>query len=527
MYDETKIDESSRNQIRDDSLEVIKMAQNVRIKRTEWNHRRSLSERLRPRTKLVGLGEIMGENPDSSGFTPEEGSEIIEDYPKSTRTSSMSMSGQDEDGELCQLRSRYDHLQTCAFEQRNQIDELESRLEVLVEAFKQKEEEAECALRSNALCEKRLREMATLKSEKWKLTVEVDTLRQVIQEQSETLQATRMGEPLPASRSSTHLVMNLMNDTSEADVHIEALRQKINELSRIVKEKDNAIKDLKEVLHSKDLGLMEIERTIDETCRRHTNVEDELNAKSHEMDALRHRASILQDTVENRNHELQAMEQELEAEKEATRIVQVEKERVLKKYEALAKEKSSKDKTFMHLYDELAPVPSLRYSEVDSEFKDSEGCEATYTDYGSEGYCHLEFNRDTRRRSRKSKPTRLPPPVPSPSLKSINSGKTKGDIESPKDDESDETKRLNQADYEYFLMSSIAVRMNLATQYKKDEIMAVDLGKMWEVCRNSQIPMNKYYLYIEDALRAEFNLPEFPHPHVEQRPINANCCLVM
>jgi len=84
----------------------------------------------------------------------------------------------------------------------------------------------------------------------------------------------------------------------------------------------------------------------------------------------------------------------------------------------------------------------------------------------------------------------------------------------------------NQADYEYFLMCSIAVRMNLAELYHEDEIMAVDSSKLWQGCQISEIPMNRYYLYIEDNLREEFGLPKLSYRSGET-PIIAHCCIVM
>lgn len=481
------------------------------------------SEQMTPHHKPSGsrLLEILAENNDSSGYTVEEGSERVDLSPKSTRTSSTSFSVRDDAREIYELRARNEELQAEAFEQRIHIEELENKVEVLFDEFREKEQEATRALNSNAVYEKRLQEMATLESEKYRLILQFDTLRQVIQEQAESLEAMSLDDQLGRGRqSSTHLIMNLMGDTNDNDIHIEELQQKINELSHVVNEKDKEINDLNQMLHSKEIGLMEFESKMDEKCRRQTNVEDKLTAKSREMETLIHRASILQDTVENRNHELQAIHQELEAEKEATRIVRVEKETVVKKYKQLARDKASKDKTFMHLYDDEL-VPAVQFSEADSELNYSEDCWVDYGDVGSQGYFALQFDQHQTRR--KSKPNRAPPPIPNQSVTNHNAGNTKGKLASPED----ETKRLNQADYEYFLMSSIAVRMNLAAQYNKDEIMAVELAKLWEVCRKSQIPMNKYYFYIEDALRVEFNLPELSNSQVVERPPNANCCILM
>lgn len=523
----------SSNHYWNESLEVIKMGKkkssplNVRILRKKYNHRRSLSEQIPPRPSIQGstLTQLIGEYPDSSDFTAEEGSVRIVESPQSTHTSSISESN--EIHEVYKLRRRNDELLLRLMEQSNQIVILESKVEALTDFLKQKEEDAERVMDDIAFSDELWCQMASLKTDKCKLTLEIDALRQVILEQAERIEKMSLDEQLPlVPESSTYVLMNLVDNSSEQDIYIKTLQEKINELIRIVKEKDTEIKELKQVLQCQDLGLIEFKKTIDETSRRQSNVQSELEAASRKTYNLINTTNILYDTVENRNNELKAMEQSLQAEKETIKILQGEKERAIEKYEALAKEKASNDKTFMHLYDELILPGNVQFSEVESEDPYSEGHKGDKSqDLGVEGYFYLNSKQKIRTRSRKCKPMRAPPPLPSQSLETQTANKMREQSVY----QSDETSRLNQANYEYFLMSSIAVRMNLAAVYSKDEIMAVDLGKLWEFSQISQIPMNRYYFYIEDAIRKEFNLskPPYSNSTSEQKPINTQCCIVM
>lgn len=298
--------------------------------------------------------------------------------------------------------------------QRGQIDELENEVEVLVDALKHKEEDMERVLENNAANENRLRQMVVIETDKWKLNMEIDNLKQVIQEQAECLE--KMSEQhqqlLLVRRSSTRLINSPNNGKSHVN-YAKMLQQKIDELNHVVLEKENEIRDLKEVLQIKDLGLVEFGRAVDETHRRQTYVEDELEAASREADNLRHMTNILHNTVENRNNELQEMKLKLEAEKEVTMTLQVEKKMMTEKYEELAKEKASHDRTLMHLYDEVNPAGEVDGTDMDSE----ENCFERQVEYsredGVEGYCYLGFDENKQTRPRKTKPTRLPPPVPS------------------------------------------------------------------------------------------------------------------
>jgi len=474
------------------------------------------------------LNHLIGEDTDSSDFTSEDRSVKIVESSKSTSAYGVSSSEADGANEIYGLKSRNNELMVNLMKQRGWIDELENEVEVLVDSLKQKEEVMERVLESNAVNENRLRQMAVVKADKWKLTVEIDNLKQVIQEQADSLKKMSLQEQLLHDRgSSVHLINRPKIGAS--DSYANTLQQKIDELSRIVLERDNEIKDLTEVLQIKELGLMEFGRTVDETHRRQTHVEDKLEATSREADNLRYMTNILQDTVDNRNNELQEMKLKLEAEKEVTMILEAEKKMVTKKYEELAQVKDSNDKTFMDLYDEVIPGGKVEVPEGDSE----DDCSERQVEYSHEeqieGYCYLGFEQSIQARSRKSKPTRAPPPVPSQPVKIHNTIEIKANSGFMAEKENDEAERMDQAAYEYFLMCSIAVRMNLAEVYQKDEIMAVDSGKLWQVCQMSNIPMNKYYFYIENALREEFGLPtlSYQESRSSERPINANCCIVM
>jgi len=72
----------------------------------------------------------------------------------------------------------------------------------------------------------------------------------------------------------------------------------------------------------------------------------------------------------------------------------------------------------------------------------------------------------------------------------------------------EQEKRMTKAAEEFFFMTTIAVRMNLAEQYDDEDIMTAKPRVLWEMCKKLQIPMNKFYLYIEQSLREQFNLPE-------------------
>jgi len=326
--------------------------------------------------------------------------------------------------------------------------------------------------------------------------------------------------------SPKHFISSLENDASD-DNYAKTLQQKIYELSRVISEKSSEIKDLTEVLQIKELGLIECGRKVDETHRRQTHVEDELEAASREAANLKQITSALQGTVDIRNNELKEIKQKLEAEKEATMTLKVEKNMMTEKYEDLAKERFVNDKTFMHLYDELIPEGKVEVSWMNSEEKCTE-LEYPHVD-GIEGYCFLGPGTSMETWARKHKPTRAPPPVPSQSARINKTEKLETESSIVAKYEADEAKRFNQADYEYFLMCSIAVRMNLAQLYQKDEIMAVDSRKFWPVCQIYNVPMNKYYSYIENALREEFGLPKLPFEERRlcERPIAAQCCNVM
>jgi len=534
MYNETK-DDSSRHINRDKSLEDIKMSQkkalplNVRILRRQYNRSQSLSERdFKPQTKVRStISQLIGENTDSSDSITEDRSVRIVEWPKGTSTSVEYSSGSNGSKEIYGLRSRNNELLEYLMEQRGWINELENGVEVLVDSLKKKEEDIDIVLENNTLAEKRLGQMSALEADKLKLTLQTDVLKQVIQEQAESLEKYSKQERLFLRReSSTHLINNSEIGTSDKDNYVQMLQQKIDELHGLVLEKDNKIKDLKEAIQIKDLGLMEFGTTVDEAQRRQTHAEDELVAAYRETDKLRHITNLLQDTVNNRNNELIEIKQKVEVEKEVTGLLQLEKKMMTEKYEELvANEKVSDDKTCIGLlYDELITGENVEVPAENSE----ESCSNSQVENSHllrvEGYRYLGFEQSNEIR-RKCKPTRAPPPIPNQTVNMRDARKNEEEVAK----ESDNSELLNQAGYEYFLMCSIAVRLNLAEVYHKDEIMAVDTGKLWEECQICHIPMNKYYIYIEDALREEFGLPKFSRKQSRsmERPIKAHCCIVM
>jgi len=401
---------------------------NVQILRKQYNHHRSLSEQAATYHAQLGstLSQLIGEDIESSCSTAEDRSVGIVDSSKSTSISAASSSGQDCPNEIYNLRGQNNELVEQLRKQRGQIDELENEIGVLVDALKHKEEHVERVLENSAVNEKRLQQMVVIETDKWKLNVEIDNLKQIIQEQAVCLE--KMSEQqqlLLVRRSSTRLINSPENGISDVN-YTKTLQQKIDELSHLVLQKDNEIRDLTEVLQLKELGLIQFGREVDETHRRQTHVEDELEAASREADNLRHMTNILHNTVENRNNELQEMKLKLEAEKEVTMTLQVEKKMMTEKYEELAQEKASNDKTLMHLYDEVNPGEEVEGTDMDSE----ENCFERQVEYsnedGVEGYCYLGFEQSTQARRRKTKPTRAPPPVPSQPASIHPAGKVTG-----------------------------------------------------------------------------------------------------
>jgi len=530
MFFETKND-SSNEDYRNTNIDVFNMSQqkaeprNGRILRKKYYHHRSLSAHAVSNQAKLGsaLSQVISEDIDSSCSTAEDRSLEIVESSKSTSLSGDSCSGQHRTNENYGLRRRNKELMEYLMKQRGQIDELENKVEVLVDALKHKEEDLESVLANNAVNEKLLQEMAVLETAKWKLNMQIGTLNMIIQEQAEALEKMSDQEQRHVRRLSTHMINTPENGTSDVS-YANTLQQKIDELSQLVSDKDSEIRDLTAVLQKKEVGLMEFGRAVDETHRRWTHVEDELEAASRKADNLKYMTNELQNTVENKNSELQEMKLKLEAEKEVTKILQMEKEIIIEKYEEQAQEKALNEKTLTHHYDEVTPGEDVECTDVDS----AENCFERQVEYsledGVEGYCYLGFEQKTKRR--KTKPSRAPPPVPSepgrihPTLEEeVESGVLA-------ENWNNEVKQSNQADYEYFSMCSIAVCINLAEQYNKAEIIASDSGKLWELCQISQIPMNKYYFYIENALREEFGLPSLSY-RSDETPIKAHCCSVM
>jgi len=530
MYVETK-DDSSNENCRNAIVGVFNMSQlkaeplNGRILRKQYYHHRSLSEHaFSNQTKLgSAISQLISEDIDSSCSTAEDRSFEIVESSKSISLWGDSFSGQHRTNEIYGLRRRNKEIMDYLMKQRGQIDELENKVEVLVDALKHKEEDMERVLATNAVNEKLLQEMAVLETAKWKLNVQVGTLNMIIQEQAEALEKMSEQEQMHVRKYSTCMINSPENGTRDVS-YANTLQQKIDELSFVVLDKDNEIRDLTAVLQKKEVGLMEFGRAVDETHMRWTQVEDELEAASREAFNLRHMTNELQNTVENKNNELQEMKLKLQAEKEVTKILQMEKEIILEKYEEQAREKALNEKTLTHNHDEVVPAGDVECTDFDSEENFFER-QVEYTqEDGVEGYCYLGLEQNTQRR--KTKPSRAPPPVPSQSGRIHPAVKVRAESGVGAENWNDEVKQSNQAAYEYFSMCSIAVCMNLAEQYNKDEILASDSGKLWELCQISQIPMNKYYFYIENALRKEFGLPSLSYQS-DETPIITHCCNVM
>jgi len=492
------------------------------IARKKHNRRRSMSqkrEKSYPEEYGSTLAELIGTSYRLSGVhsTYDESSDRILDSPRSA-TSASTWDGDRAQRRILELRNRNYELQAYSATQNSRIAELKSKNEDLQEELDTKEEQRLEALNCTALAEKKI---VSLEMDNLKMSVEIENLQQVIQDLEERLQAVNLKEP--GESPATRMLMNFENGNDmiirDKDEQIWAFQQKINDLNREVIEKQMEVKQLTQQLHIKDLNLMELESAIDETSRWKTNVEDKLDAASRVMCNLKQQTTELEDTAKDRDSKLISLEQLLAAEKEAARAARVEKDRVMEKLQEFRTQKDIQDETCIDLYDELVPTINAQLIEDEAERYWSEGCQVDDTTE-IEGYCHLEFNRNHRRTSsKKSKPLRAPPPIPTRKSASISSCKG-----------GSETKPSNQADYEYFRMSSIAVRMNLEALFKTNEIMAFDVEKLWRVSRDSQVPMNTYYFYIERQMRKEFNLPAIHcwHTMGNQTPdITQGCCSLM
>merc|ERR1719317_1583104 len=58
----------------------------------------------------------------------------------------------------------------------------------------------------------------------------------------------------------------------------------------------------------------------------------------------------------------------------------------------------------------------------------------------------------------------------------------------------------------FFHMTTLTVKMNLADQYGKSEIMNENPHELWKNCEALQIPMNKFNLYIENTIMPDHRL---------------------
>jgi len=492
------------------------------ISRKKHNRRRSISwkqEKSYPEEYGSTLAELIGTSYRLSGVhsTYDESSDRILESPRSA-TSASTWDGDRTQRRLLELNNRNYELQAYSAAQNSRIAELNSKNEDLQEELDTKEEQRLEALNCTALAEKKI---VSLEMDNLKMSVEIENLQQVIQDLEERLQVVNLKEP--GESPATRLLKNFENGNDmiirDKDEQIWAFQQKINDLNREVTEKHMEVKQLKQQLHIKDLNLMELETKVDETSKWKTDVEDKLETATRVMCNLKQQTTELWDTAKDRDSKLLSLEQLLADEKEAARAARIEKDRVMEKLQEFRPQKDIEDKTFMDLYDEIVPTINTQLIEDESERYWSEGCQVDDTTE-IEGYCHLEFNQNRRKTStRKSKPLRAPPPIPTRKSTSISSCKW-----------GSETKHSNQFDYEYFYMSSIAVRMSLEALFKNDEMMAFDVEKLWRVSRDSQVPMNTYYFYIERHMRKEFNLPAMDCRHTmgnQTHVITQGCCILM
>jgi len=391
--------------------------------------------------------------------------------------------------ELYDLINDHDYLKALSLEQQNKIVELETHLEDLEEELQLK--------RSNTAVVNEHRLLLEGYEEKSKRVTELDTYNRLLalevtqlREELESLDTKGHHSHLPGKGFASQLLTGFIKDNEildeENDLQMKALGMEIQNLQRVIQQKDNQIQKLVLELEARDVRRLTVESALDNHSKLQNKYESRLRKVSVECEDLRDHASKLEYKLQNTHTVLQVLEQKLAEEQEVGRIAEVERERMRKKLQDMAAEKKRQNVTFMNLFDEL---------NVDGEeFKEEGSPSGTHEDDAFSYETATEREEDgvgpviRFSSKRSSRTTRL----------------SKMEALTPAEKE----RRLQKAAEEFFLMTTISVRMNLAEFYEKDEIMTADMKELWKRCLGMQVPMHKYYLFVEVELRRDFNLPD-------------------
>jgi len=415
--------------------------------------------------------------------------------------------------------------------------QLENDLEELHENMRGKRLVTEHSMSNRLSLAERLDRVVELEAHNRMLALEVNHLREALEEMEEmhnnNLPSTdTLRTPYKNTRKlSTQLLTDFVKQVNIDDdkhLQLESLDIENQDLRRIIQQKNKEIEKLELEMNLRAEGFFMIEQELQSKERRITTVEVEVEkvdqkllVATEERDALKHRASILANQVEDKSSELRQMEERLAAEKEAVRIAGIEKERLAAQLEEMGIEKVRQDKTFMNLFDEMfensAEEAADEQKLVSQQYDDlvvfqQPGLETavSYVETDMERYSEPVKTPQSPRYEqlrKKSKPDYPPPARPKLASTGRQSSRVgnfkKTRALSPKEQED----RMTKAAEEFFLMTTISVRMNLAEYYKNEDIMTADTKMLWEMCKKLQVPMNKFYLYIEECIRTEFNLP--------------------
>jgi len=360
------------------------------------------------------------------------------------------------------------------------------------------------------------------------LAVELSHLRQAMEEEKEVVSEVELVNQKKKKPRRNRLSMQLMQDfvdKAKQDekplLRIQQLEMEVQELVTHCHKKDRKIKELELELNTRSRAELEVLKTAEEDQQRLsavkknlTGVQVRLRSTTNENQALRDRARSLNEKTQDQEMKLREFEARLVEEREAKRLADLEKERLTEQLESMGVEKVRQDKTFMNLFDEMMfdDDDDSEYDRQDTnmsgieqitiitnaETEHSEALDPVYEDdvtllRSDEPAGNSEELRLHKDAMMKTKPTRQPPAIP------------KGPA--PKLTQEQEAERLAQSEMEFFYMTSIAVKMNLSEFYGVDEIVTADAHKLYRDVKNLKVPMNKFYLYVEDSLRREYSLP--------------------
>jgi len=409
--------------------------------------------------------------------------------------------------ELFDLINDYDELKANSLAWQQTIVQLEIQVEQLEEELKLKSLSTEQMMDHKLLTEgyqEKQKQIIELDTHNRLLALEVTQLREELEKHN-----SKEGHShLPGKGIATQLLTGFIKDNvvfdQDKDLQMKALEMEILGLHRLLQQKDKQINKLVFELESRDVRRMTIEQELYSNSKQENKYKKRLHKASAENQDLQHRASELEHKLETQNTIIKVMEQKLADEQEVGRIADVEKERMRKKLQELGVERRRQDVTFMNLFDELM---------VDGEeFKREESISAYQEDD-----LLISFAEDTENDEGLFSPAMRFSSRRSNLLKSPSKRKTNLSA-------LDEKQRMDKAAEEFFVMSTISIQLSLAEFYRMDEILA-DTKALWKKCLKGEIPMHKYYLFIETELRREYDLPDLAY-RLDNPKKNPYCSLM-